>query len=121
MPPTLGDRLAHILAAAETIQAILTNKTREEFANDVQSRLAVERALEIICEASRIICEASRHIPDAVKAQRKDIDWPRMVGFGNLLRHAYHSVDPQIVFDIVENDLPPLTGFAERVLREQDR
>jgi uncharacterized protein with HEPN domain len=93
---------------------MLMNKTREEFTNDVQSRLAVERALEIICEASR-------HVPNKVKAQRKDIDWQRMVGFGNLLRHAYHNVDPQVVFDIVENDLPPPTGFAEHVLREEEK
>jgi uncharacterized protein with HEPN domain len=52
MPPTLGDRLIHILTAARAIQTMLMNKTREEFTNDVQSRLAVERALEIICEAS---------------------------------------------------------------------
>ena len=43
-----------------------------------------------------------------------------MVDFGNLLRHAYHRVDPQIVFDIAARDLPPLKTFAERVIRESD-
>ena len=43
-----------------------------------------------------------------------------MVDFGNLLRHAYHRVDPQIVFDIAARDLPPLKIFAEQVMRDSD-
>ncbi len=112
MPPTLADRLVHILTAIDTIQAMLATKTAEDFAADFPSRLAVERALEIICEASR-------QIPEDVKARQKSIDWPRMVDFGNLLRHAYHRVDPQIVFEIAARDLPPLKAFAERVIRDE--
>ena len=111
MPPTLADRLVHILTAIDAIQTMLARKTREGFAADFPLRLAVERALEIICEASH-------RIPKNIKAQQKAIDWQRMVDFGNLLRHAYHRVDPQIVFDIAARDLPPLKAFAERVIRE---
>jgi uncharacterized protein YutE (UPF0331/DUF86 family) len=42
-----------------------------------------------------------------------------MVNFGNLLRHAYHRVDPQVVFEIVHRDLPPLKAFAERIIAEE--
>jgi len=114
MPPTLADRLSHILTAINAINKMLTNKTGEEFAVDFPTRLAVERALEIICEASR-------RIPDSIKLQQKNIKWQRMVDFGNLLRHAYHSIDPQTVFDIVEHDLPPLKQFVERVIRDSER
>jgi uncharacterized protein with HEPN domain len=55
MPPTLADRLVHILTAIDAIQTMLARKTREDFAADCPLRLAVERALEIICEASRRI------------------------------------------------------------------
>jgi uncharacterized protein with HEPN domain len=113
MPPTLADRLVHILTAIDAIQTMLTGKTREDFAAEFPLRLAVERALEIICEASN-------RIPKDIKAQQKAIGWQRMVDFGNLLRHAYHRVDPQIVFDIAARDLPPLKAFAERIIRESD-
>ena len=93
MPPTLADRLVHILTAIDTIQRIAGGKTREDFAADLPLRLAVERALEIVCEASQ-------RMPEKIKAQEPTIDWRRMVDFGNLLRHAYHRVDPKIVFDI---------------------
>ena len=114
MPPTAADRLIHILRAIDIIQELLAQKTPEDFAVDLLSRLAVERALEIVCEASR-------RLPENIKAQDQTIDWQRMVNFGNLLRHAYHRVDPQIVFNTVERDLPPLKAFAERIIRESER
>jgi|SRR5580658_1798056 uncharacterized protein with HEPN domain len=114
MPPTLADRLAHILVAIETIQMLLSTKTPADFAADFPLRLAVERALEIICEASR-------RIPADIKEQQKTIDWQRMVDFGNLLRHAYHTIDPSIVWQIVARDLPPLKAFAERIIREEKK
>jgi uncharacterized protein with HEPN domain len=113
MPPSLADRLVHILSAIDAIQSMLASKTPEDFSNDLLLRLAVERALEIICEASN-------RLPQEVKAQQKSIDWQRMVDFGNLLRHAYHRVDPQIVFEIASRDLPPLKAFAERAIRESE-
>ena len=112
MPPTLGDRLIHILRAIENIQAFLTGRTLEQFAGDISLRLAVERSFEIISEASR-------RIPDEVKLQQPQIDWKGMAAFGNRLRHAYHRVDVNLLWEIAERDLPPLKEFAERILREE--
>jgi uncharacterized protein with HEPN domain len=111
MPPTLADRLEHILTAIDTIQTALADKTLDDIAKNLMLRLAVERSFEIMCEASR-------RIPDDVKAQHPEIDWQGMVDFGNRLRHAYHRIDPNVLWQIAERDLPPLKAFAERVIRE---
>lgn len=111
MPPALADRLAHILAAISTIQTALTGKTPDDLAKDLLLRLAVERSFEIMCEASR-------RVPDSVKVQHPEIDWQSMVDFGNRLRHAYHGIDPNMLWQIAERDLPPLKAFAEGILRE---
>lgn len=111
MPPTLADRVSHILEAILAIEKALAGKSRETYAADLLLRLAVERLLEIICEASR-------HVPDSVKAKEPAIAWPKMIDFGNRLRHAYHRVDPDTVWAVVQNDLPPLKAFVERVIRE---
>jgi len=55
MPPTLADRLVHILEAINNIQTALRSKTREDLTNDIFLRLAIERSFEIISEASRRI------------------------------------------------------------------
>jgi len=114
MPPTLADRLVHISTAIDTIQRALANKQLEDLTNDMMLRLAVERSFEIICEASR-------RIPESVKSQQPQIDWKGMADFGNLLRHAYHRVDPGILWEIAHRDLPPLRAFAERLIREPDK
>ena len=49
MPPTLADRLVHILAAIDTIENALANKRFDDVTGDLMLRLAVERSFEIIC------------------------------------------------------------------------
>jgi len=114
VPPTLGDRLAHILEAILDIEQMLVGKTRANLADEKMLRLALERELEIISEASR-------KIPDLVKAQQTDIDWEAMAALGNRLRHAYHRIDIDILFSIAESDLPPLKTFIERVIAEDKK
>ncbi len=113
MPPTLADRLEHILAAISTIQNALANKELEDLTADLMLRLAVERSFEIICEASR-------RIPDSLKEQHPEINWRRMLDFGNQLRHAYHAIEPQILWEIAQRDLPGLRKFVEDIVRESD-
>jgi uncharacterized protein with HEPN domain len=78
------------------------------------TRLAVERLLEVISEASRFI-------PPEVKSQETGIDWRRLADLGNWLRHAYHSADASLMWAMVENDLEPLKIFAERIAKELNR
>lgn len=114
MPPSLGDRLAHILVAIDDINNLLHGRSREDFAADRPRRLAVERAFEIISEASR-------HVPATVKERESQINWQRsMADLGNWLRHAYHRIDVDILLSIAQNDLPPLKAFVERVIREEE-
>ena len=113
MPPTTADRLLHILEAINDIQTLLTGLTVPELAADKYRRIAVERFFEIICEASR-------NVPDNVKSQQPDIDWRGMLDFGNQLRHAYHRIEPTLLWDIAERDLPPLKAFVERMIRNQE-
>jgi uncharacterized protein with HEPN domain len=114
MPPTLADRLEHVLMAIETIQHALANKEFDDLKDDLMLRLAVERSFEIICEAAR-------RIPDEVKVREPGIAWRGMVDFGNELRHAYHRIAPALLWEIASRDLPPLKAFVERIIREAEK
>lgn len=74
-------------------------------------RLAIERLLEIVCEASR-------RLPDNPKDRNVDIDWRKMIDFGNVLRHAYHATRVDIVWDIARIDVPTLKVFANRKIAQ---
>jgi hypothetical protein len=49
MPPTLPDRLIHILDAINGIQTVLSGATLATFTADKFQRMIVERSFEIIC------------------------------------------------------------------------
>jgi uncharacterized protein with HEPN domain len=110
VPPSLSDRLAHISKAIEDIYLLVRDHSLEDFAADLMVRLAVERLFEIISEASR-------GIPESIKATEKSIPWQRIADLGNWLRHAYHRVDPEILWNVIENDLEALARFVERVTK----
>jgi uncharacterized protein with HEPN domain len=114
MPPTVEDRLRDILEAIVDIENVVKGLTFDQFVSEKTSRLAIERLLEIICEASRFI-------PDEVKRTEPGIDWRKMIDFGNLLRHAYHMTKAEIVWDIIQTHLPPLKSCAERHIRMSGR
>jgi uncharacterized protein with HEPN domain len=111
VPPTAQDRLHDILESISAIEKIIQGKSLEQFTSDVILRLATERLLEIICEASR-------KLPDGIKKSDSTIDWQKMIDFGNVLRHAYHAIRVDIVWGIVQNDLPTLKSFAVRTIRQ---
>ena len=109
MPPSLGNRLEHILESIESIQSLLAGDGRDAISSSRMIRMALERELEIICEAAR-------YVPQDIRSQESAIDWQRMTDLGNRLRHAYHSIDVAILLHIVNTDLPPLKDVVERVL-----
>lgn len=110
MRPTVAERLAHIDEAIDNIRQMLAGRSRAAFIEDMMLRLAVERSLEIISEASR-------HIPPDLKAKEQTINWRRLADLGNWLRHAYHRTDAGILWDMVQNDLEPLKTFVGRMIK----
>ena len=114
MPPTLADRVSHILQAIEEIERAVAGRTFDTFAADRFLRLGIERLLEIVCEAAR-------HIPSHVKTEETSIAWHKMDDFGNRLRHAYHNVDATIVWNIIDDDLPALKVFVKRIISDEER
>ncbi|MGA9380549.1 MAG: DUF86 domain-containing protein [Phormidium sp.] len=105
-------RLRHIQDAAREALGFMSGKSREDLANNRMLVLAVVKDLEIIGEAAgRLSAEC--------KARYADIPWAVMVGMRNRLTHAYFSIDLDIVFDTVTNDLLPLIQQLERVIHQE--
>lgn len=112
MPPTQEDRLRDILEAIADIEALWSGRTLADFVSDRVPRMATERMLEIVCEASR-------RLSNEIKAAAPDIDWQTIIDFGNVLRHAYHATRPELIWDIICSDLPALKTFAENQMQRR--
>jgi uncharacterized protein with HEPN domain len=101
--------LGHI---ADSIAAIerYTSAGRDAFRAQTIVQDAVVRNFEIIGEA------AGRLSPDI--RNRSALPWSRIVVFRNRLIHAYWSVDLQLVWDVIENELPTLKAEVHRLRSE---
>ncbi len=100
-PRNVSLRLNDMVEAAGHVRAVMDGVSIEAFESDWQKRWLVERGMEIISEASR-------HIPDSIKARHPAIPWHKVAGIGNVLRHDYERLAPDILWKLVRDDLPLL-------------
>lgn len=94
--------------------AYLAAKTKEDFLNDIQVQDSVVRRLEIIGEASRRLSESTR-------TTLSQIPWRRMIGMRNIIIHEYDEVDLEVVWDTIQNYLPPLIEELEKIVPPENR
>jgi len=91
--------LADIKQAIEEINVFLPDKRDFfEFRNDLKTRRAIERNVEIIGEAVSRILKVEPNIQ--IKNSRKNVDTR------NRIIHGYDSVSEEIIWSIVVRDLP---------------
>ena len=64
----------------------------------------------------QVIGEAARALSPEFTAQHAEIPWPRIVGMRNILVHNYFGIDVEIVWSVVERDLPQLKQQVEAIL-----
>ena len=103
-----------ILKTIERVQSKTAGRTFAEFEADWEFRFVIQRAIEIISEATR-------RIPDEFKAMRPEIRWSSIAGIGNVLRHEYHTVSNKVVWDVVQAELVPLKAPIEAIAAKVDK
>ena len=102
--------LSDILDSCAAIQEFVRGLSFEKFCNDRKTSSAVIREFEIIGEAIG-------KLPDELKQKRPDVEWQDIKDFRNLLIHEYFGVDLEIVWKIIQDDLPILIDAVREILR----
>ncbi len=97
--------LKYILDIQSIIQEIESIKLRtgnnfNQFKSDIILQRAIERDLEILGEAVKKINEIDSTIP--ISSIRN------IIGLRNIISHAYDSVEPEIIWGIIQRDIPVL-------------
>jgi uncharacterized protein with HEPN domain len=102
-------RYRHMLDHAKEAISLARGKTRSDLDADRMLNLALVRLLEIIGEAAN-------RIPREEQAQHPQIPWTQVISMRNRLIHGYDSVDFDILWQIVSQDLPPLIAALESIV-----
>ena len=104
--------LFDIAEACRLLGQFTAGKTLTDYESDALLRSAVERQFEIVGEALRLaICE------DPPLASLIT-DSSRIVAFRNRLIHGYASVLSDVVWGVLETNLPTLRREVEALLQE---
>lgn len=98
--------LQDIIEAGRKILRFTKGYSYDDFMSDEKTRDAVTRNFEIIGEASGRISELTQQ-------QYPKVEWRKMKAFRNLLIHQYFGVNYAVVWDVVENFLPPTIAELE--------
>jgi uncharacterized protein with HEPN domain len=112
MPRDYKVYLEDILESVANIREYVGGFVFETFAKDKKTLHAVIRNLEVIGEAAK-------KIPSEIRAKSQDIDWKRISGLRDILVHEYFGVDLEILWDIVQNEIPVLESKVRTLLRSE--
>jgi len=65
-------------------------------------------AYDAVLRNLAVVGEAARCLPDDFKQEHADIPWASIAGLRNVVVHEYFRVNPDMIRDIVDNQLAPL-------------
>jgi len=96
-------RLRHMLDAARGAMKLAEGKTRNDIENECLLNLSMVRLIEVVGEAANRV---------SAEGQRKytKIPWPAIIGMRNRMIHGYDSIDFEILYETINEDLPPLVA-----------
>jgi uncharacterized protein with HEPN domain len=109
MPRDYKLYLRDLLEASERIQEYTRNMSLGDFERSNITIDAVVHNLEVIGEAAR-------KLPPEIKAMSPEIEWPKIVALRNILAHEYFGVNTQIIWDVVQNKLRPISDACRKLL-----
>ena len=55
-------------------------------------------------------------MPDSIKSKSVDIEWKEIAGMRDRLIHNYFAIDFEIVWDVVQNEIPTLKEKIEKII-----
>lgn len=67
-----------------------------------------------------IIGEAAGKIPDEIRSKYPEVQWRDMAGARNIVVHEYFGVMLDVIWKIIERDLPNLEEHFRNVLSQEE-
>ena len=109
-PPDDTILLADMVDYARRALTALEGRSREVLDTDTVLVAALERFVEVIGEAASRLSETTRE-------SSPEVPWREIIAMRNRLVHGYFAVDLDILWTVVNDDLPELIDALERLIR----
>lgn len=99
-------RISHMLEMALLLNEEKGKHTLESIGNDRVLFFGLSKMVEIIGEAAYMITKE-------FKAQHSQLPWRQIEGMRHILVHGYFSISPEILWDVIQNDIPNIIPILE--------
>lgn len=103
--------LKQIADNCRKLQELCVGKTLQTMATDWRSMAALERLIEVVGEAVK-------RLPLEIRDQYPAVPWKEIAGTRDHLIHGYDDVEPQILWDAVQQDVPSLITTVDKMIRD---
>jgi uncharacterized protein with HEPN domain len=103
--------LIHISECIHRIEEYLGGSGRDAF-------MASNLVQDAIIRNLQTLSESAMRISDQLQKKHPDAEWLKIRGFRNVLVHDYLGVDLEMVWNIIERDLPKLKAVVEKMLAD---
>ena len=85
--------------------------TLAQFRKDRKTVDAVLRNLEVIGEAVK-------KLPADFRRNHPEVEWKKIAGLRDIVIHEYFGIDEELIWDIVQNNLPELRRKVKGFIKE---
>ena len=66
----------------------------------------------------QVMAESSQRLPEEIKRKYSNISWDDISGFRNILVHDYLGIDLDVIWSVVEQELPELEKALNKISSE---
>ena len=73
------------------------------------------KSIDAVVRNLEIIGEAANRLPDEFKEKHSEVEWYKVVGLRHRIVHEYFGIDLQIIWQILNKDLPKLRGILSQI------
>jgi uncharacterized protein with HEPN domain len=96
-------------AAEEFVEGV----SRDELEEDLQREFALQRAFEVIGEATK-------QLDPSLRERYPDVPWDDMAGMRDVIIHKYFAVELEVVWNTVHDRFPEIRPHLRRILSDLD-
>lgn len=113
MRDTIKDkgRIEHMLEMARILSDKGKTLTLTSIQNDKILFYGLSKMIEIIGEAAYMLTSE-------FKEQHNELPWRQIIGMRHILVHGYFTISPDVLFDVIRNDIPAMIPILENYSEE---
>lgn len=112
MSPSQLDFLRHIRSECDYLLELGRDRDRDALLGDATFSRAIVRSLEVIGEAVK-------KLPAEMRASYPEVAWSDIAGMRDVLIHHYFGIDYDIVWSVLQNEIPELHHQLQRIIRQE--